>query len=92
MFVSCLQEDLTAPSELSGSKDNLSVNTKVRIVKAEKYFTKFLRYGKNLNYFLCNFLLQESGGVFGMFKKSPKPLGTRTKSQVRVLWCCFNTM
>ena len=38
-FVSCLQEDLSAPSELSGSTDNLSVNsnTKVKFVKASPY-------------------------------------------------------
>lgn len=91
------QEDLTAPNELSGSNDNLSLtgNTKVRFstrlwqldypglcVRIDL----FLFASKSLVVLHVFVFFQESAGKFsGMFKKSPKPFRARPQSQVGVL-------
>ena len=51
-----IQEDLSASSELSGSKDNLSVNsnTKVCFEKPEKYLISSLK--AHFKPFSCDFL------------------------------------
>lgn len=88
---------MTAPNELSGSNDNLSLtgNTKVRFstrlwqldypglcVRIDL----FLFASKSLAVLHVFVFFQESAGKFsGMFKKSPKPFRARPQSQVGVL-------
>lgn len=88
-FVSHLQDDLSAPSELSASNDNLSENnnTKVRFLKARHLNPRVTQYSKmnhnsnGSNNIIVDFILfsQEKGGIFsGVFRKKV------AKSQSRV--------